>query len=133
MAAALKRPESPASDIFSTVVFKSEDDTPYATVVHKSDDTYDTVVHRVGGGGTANASFNGEAGGSGTVKMAAIAKPQIATGAAKYEPRERTRTRSMRSPVHEKVMQEDPSVKYDLLNELGMFSIACPFKHTLKA
>ncbi|KAG6547084.1 hypothetical protein Mapa_011335 [Marchantia paleacea] len=128
MAAALKRPESPASDIFSTVVFKSEEDTPYGTVVHKTGDTYDTVVHRVGGGGSANEKFNGGAGGSGTVKMTAIAKPQIATGAAKYEPRERTRTRSMRSPVHEKVMQEDPSVKYDLLNELGKGSYGAVYK-----
>ncbi|KAL2636206.1 hypothetical protein R1flu_007685 [Riccia fluitans] len=125
MASNMNRPESAASDVLSTVDLKSEANTPYGTVVDRSYDTMvhkDTVVHRVGGG-SVNPSFNVEAGPSEAMEKTGLSKPQVPAGAA----REQTRSQSMRS-MRSPVMQEDPSLKYDLLNELGKGSYGAVYK-----
>ncbi|KAL3677516.1 hypothetical protein R1sor_027464 [Riccia sorocarpa] len=122
MASNVNRPESAASDVLSTIDLTSEADTPYGTV-HQIYDTVvhkDTMVHRVGGGGSSNSSFSVEAGNSGALKKTGPSKPQVSA-------REQTRSQSMKG-IRSPVMQEDPSLKYDLLNELGKGSYGAVYK-----
>ncbi|CAM6101688.1 unnamed protein product [Calypogeia fissa] len=149
---------TPSSDIFSTVVFKSEEVSPYGTVVHNpsasaSDDAFSTmVVHKVDDENFQRRGDRSNAAGSSgsTVRQpqrsnsnarAAAApsgesstswesqqrKPSVIAPPAN-EARERARQRSLRGPVHETVTVEDPSLKYDLLNELGKGSYGAVYK-----
>lgn len=150
----MNRLGTPASDIFSTVVFKSEEVSPYGTVVHNpsasaSDDAFSTVVvHKVDESFQKRGDRSNTAGSSGgTLRQqqgrnsnscAAAAPPgesSILWEAQQRQPpvvapsvneaRERARQRNLRGPVHETVAVEDPSLKYDLLNELGMYNLLC--------
>jgi hypothetical protein len=150
------RAHTPSSDIFSTVVFKSGEVSPYGTVVHDPtplpDDAFSTMlVHKVEDEsfrprGERSSNATGTSSG-GTLKIPQqqrsnsnasrasappAAEPLLWEGqerrppppsvvnAAGHDAKERARQRNLRDRVHETVTHEDPSLKYDLLNELGM-------------
>ena len=106
-------------DIYSTMIQK---DDVYCTTTQKDDETFSTMVHR---GGDSSSSSIGMALQSmrKSNEVFGISKrnggPEGANG--RKGRLQHTKKRSS-SPVPDNVIKEDPSTKYELLDELGMFS-----------
>lgn len=122
---ALDSPSSPSS-IFATVITKPNEvssSTQFSTLIEHATvaDPYSTVVHK------AAESFRKEPRGSlqrrESSSSAAAAGRKSTSGAHSSDVRDRTT-----SPLQENVAFEDPSLKYELLNELGKGSYGAVYK-----
>jgi len=110
---ALESPSSPSS-IFATVITRPNEDsssTQFSTLIeHTTVDSYSTVVHK------AAESFRKEPG-------SLQRREGVGRKGAASDVRDRTT-----SPLPENVAFEDPSLKYELLNELGKGSYGAVYK-----
>lgn len=108
-------------DIYSTMIQK---DDVYSTMIQKDDETFSTIVHR---GGDSSSSSIGMA-------VQSMRKSNEVSGISKRKGPEGdngrledTKKRSS-SPVPDNVIREDPSTKYELLDELGKGSYGAVYK-----
>lgn len=111
-------------DMYSTMIQK---DDVYSTTIHKDDETFSTMVHR---GGDSSSSSIGMAVQSmrKSNEVSGISKRKDPEGANGRKGRlQHTKKRSS-SPVPDNVIREDPSTKYELLDELGKGSYGAVYK-----
>lgn len=111
-------------DIYSTMIRK---DDIYSTMIQKDDETFSTMVHR--GGDSSSSSI--------VMAVQSMRKSNEVTGISKRKGPEGANGRKGRSqhtkkrsssPVPDNVIREDPSTKYELLDELGKGSYGAVYK-----
>lgn len=98
----------------------------YSTVVHRSDDAFSTVVTKHGG--NSSSSISGAVESFKRDEGSFFKKGGLSDAQRDAHEQNQSARRRASSPAQDNVIREDPSLKYELLDELGKGSYGAVYK-----